>query len=225
MERLDPTERRIVGVLIEKALATPEYYPMTVNALVNGCNQKNNRDPQTSYQTFEVEGALRSLYVKKLATNTNAHGRSLKWLHRLDEVLGLERDELAILAELLLRGPQQTGELHKRAQRMCSAIASPEHAAQVLERLGQKEPPYVSCLGRRSGERAARWGHTLAPEDEVAEDASSAPITSSDPSPPPSSAPVSAPTAPPSSSDLEALEARVAALEEQMRRLRHYIDD
>ncbi len=159
----DPTERRIVGVLIEKALSTPDYYPMTTNALVAGCNQKNNRDPVTDYQEFQVDGALRALFEKKWVTYVEGHGRVRKWRHRLDERIGLNPQELAVIAELLLRGPQQPGELRTRAARM-AAIPSHESLMQIIDELGKRLPPLIVNLGRQSGERADRYAQTLAPD-------------------------------------------------------------
>jgi uncharacterized protein YceH (UPF0502 family) len=160
---LDPTERRIVGVLIEKALSTPAYYPMTLNALVAACNQKNNRDPVTGYAEFEVEGALRSLFEKKWVTYAEGSGRTRKWRHRVDEQLGLSAQELAVLAELLLRGPQQPGELRTRCERM-APIPTPEALLEILDAMAKRSPPLVVRLGRQSGERADRYGQTLAPD-------------------------------------------------------------
>jgi uncharacterized protein YceH (UPF0502 family) len=159
----DPTERRIVGVLIEKALSTPAYYPMTVNALVAACNQKNNRDPVTSFAEFEVDGALRSLFDKKWVTYVEGGGRARKWRHRLDEQLGASTTELAVLAELLLRGPQQPGELRSRCERMAN-IPTQEALTEILDALAKRMPPLVVNVGRRSGERADRYAQTLAPE-------------------------------------------------------------
>ena len=104
---LDKTARRIIGVLIEKELSTPNLYPLTPNALRNGCNQKNNRDPVFQLQEFEIEGALRSLFVQEWVTNVStANSRVLKWKHRADEKMALSKEELPIMAELLLRGAQ-----------------------------------------------------------------------------------------------------------------------
>jgi uncharacterized protein len=157
----DPTERRIVGVLIEKALTTPDYYPMTLNALVAACNQKNNRDPVTYYAEFEVEGALRSLFEKKWVTYAEGGGRTRKWKHRLDERLSLSTRELAVVAELLLRGAQQPGELRARAARMAE-LPTQEALMEVIDELGKRLPPLVVKLPRQSGERAERFDQTLA---------------------------------------------------------------
>jgi uncharacterized protein YceH (UPF0502 family) len=241
---LDPTERRIVGALIEKALSTPQYYPMTLNALVAACNQKNNRDPVTSYTDFEVEGALRSLFEKKWVTYVDGGGRVRKWRHRADEHLGASPPEIAVLAELLLRGPQQPNELQRRCERMVN-IPTPEALMQALEDLARRTPPVVVNLGRRSGERADRWGQMLAPDPGApvaAEPASPVGATPATGSPPPAAAiEAAAPPspslpfgdapaeAPPSqaarpSSAAESLADRVARLEAEVAELRRRIE-
>lgn len=119
-EPLSDRERRVLGVLIEKQKTTPEYYPMTVNALVTGCNQKSARDPVTNYDADDVEEALQDLRHKGVAIMVEGGGRAIKWKHNAYEWLGLKgrAAEMAILAELLLRGPQTEGELRQRASRM-----------------------------------------------------------------------------------------------------------
>lgn len=224
---LDPTERRIVGVLIEKELTTPAQYPLSLNALVTGCNQKNNRDPVSAYAEFEIEGAFRSLYVKGWVAHATGLGRVVKHQHRVEEQLGLNVPERAVLAELLLRGPQQPGELRARSARMAPTIDSVSRLMEVLESL--RSQGLVTCLGRRSGERADRWGHTLCSEDSaladpaaeavgVRETVAATPVAETPEQP--------APAAPPSPSvswtedDLRRrvaeLEARVAALERSL---------
>ena len=163
----DPTERRIVGVLIEKALSTPDYYPMTLNAIVAAANQRNNRDPVMHYTEFEIDGALRSLFEKKWVTYVEGGGRVRKWRHRLDERLGVSTPELAVLAELLLRGAQQPGELRTRSGRMAN-IPTQEDLTGILDELGKHLPPLVVRLPRQSGERADRYGQTLAPDSQDA---------------------------------------------------------
>lgn len=160
---LDATERRIVGALIEKALSTPDYYPMTLNAIVAACNQKNNRDPVVTYTDFEIDGALRSLFEKQWVTYVDGGGRVRKWKHRLDERLGVSTPELAVLAELLLRGAQQPGELRTRSARMAN-IPTQEGLMAIIDELGKRLPPLVVKLPRQAGERADRYGQTLAPD-------------------------------------------------------------
>jgi uncharacterized protein len=161
---LDRTGRRIIGVLIEKELATPAYYPMTLNALVEGANQKNNRDPLTHLQEFEVEGALKSLYLEQWVTNVTQPGaRAMKWKHRFQERLALDKREMAVMCELLLRGAQQPGELRAHAMRF-HPFAQLEDLEKVVE--GLIEKGFVVNLGRKAGERAIRYDHTLYGDDE-----------------------------------------------------------
>src|SRR5262245_53337263 len=111
-------ERRVLGVLIEKQKSTPDAYPMSLNALVTGCNQKSNRDPVTDYEDFEVEEALRDGQKKGLVIKIEGSGRVEKWRHNLYDAWKADKTEMAVLAELLLRGPQTEGELRGRASRM-----------------------------------------------------------------------------------------------------------
>ena len=120
MERLlDDIEARVVGCLVEKDLATPEYYPLTLNALTNACNQKSNRDPVMLLEETDVIRALDSLRLKQMAHQSAEGVRAAKYCHNLEAVLNLDPEDLAVLAELLLRGPQTVGELRNRAERMC----------------------------------------------------------------------------------------------------------
>src|SRR5262245_47247307 len=117
--QLDATEARVLGVLIEKELTTPEQYPLTLNAATNGSNQKNNRDPVLDLTEHEVDGALRKMIVKGFVGSVHPVGsRVEKFRHNAETVLSIERAQMAVLAELLLRGPQQPGELRGRAVRM-----------------------------------------------------------------------------------------------------------
>lgn len=113
-------ERRVLGVLVEKQKTTPEYYPMTISALVNGCNQKTNRDPLTQYDADDVEETLHELRQKGAVMMVEGSGRVARWRHALYDWLGLKgrAAEMAVLAELMLRGPQTEGELRQRASRM-----------------------------------------------------------------------------------------------------------
>jgi len=115
---LEARQRRVLGVLVEKANTTPAGYPMTVNAIVAGCNQKNNREPVTAYDDLDVEQALSALCDLKVASEIDWLGRVPKYKHHAYEWLGVDRTELAVLAELLLRGAQQLGDLRARAARM-----------------------------------------------------------------------------------------------------------
>ena len=115
---LDANQRRVLGVLVEKAKTTPAVYPMSVNAIVTGCNQKNNREPLMTLDDIEVERALEGLRVAGAASEIDWMGRVAKWKHHAYEWMGVNRAELAVMAELLLRGAQAMGELRGRAARM-----------------------------------------------------------------------------------------------------------
>ena len=199
---LEPNERRVLGVLLEKGLATPEYYPMTVNALVAGCNQKNNRDPVMELYEAAVVEALRSLERQGLALSIVAEsGRVARWRQELGQKFGLNAVELAIVGELLLRGAQSEGELRGRASRM-RPIETLDALREILTQLRAKQ--FVVRLSPESSARGVRWTHTLGPHEEPAGDERVAA--------PPSEARV----APPPTPDLIA---RIAALEERVARL------
>lgn len=203
--QLNSHEARVLGVLIEKELTTPDGYPLSLNALVLGANQKSNRDPVTDYSEAEIVVALTGLTAKHLAGRTMPAGsRVEKYHHSAREGLAIDASECAVLAELLMRGAQQPGELRTRAARM-SPLDTQERLSQVLDSLAAKG--LARNLGRQSGERAERWGQTLAPEAPSAQ----APATRSVPAPPPAVSAVS--TRGGMEERLAALEQRVAALE------------
>ncbi len=160
---LNELEVRVLGCLIEKELATPEYYPLTVNALTNACNQKSNRDPLMSIEETEVVRTLDALRMKHLAIQAAEGGRAPKYRHILAERQRLDPPELAVLAELLLRGPQTVGELRNRAERMhqFSDLAAVEA---VLEELLARTPPLVTRLPRQPGRKESRFAHLFAGE-------------------------------------------------------------
>ncbi|MGB3968736.1 MAG: DUF480 domain-containing protein [Planctomycetota bacterium] len=160
MNKLDRTEQRLVGVLIEKQFTVPDTYPLSENALVDGCNQKNNRDPVTELVAFQVAGALMSLQEKGVVARVDGGGRVPKFRHKLDEVLQVGKDELAVLAELLLRGPQAPGALKPRVQRM-GYHAAPEQIEALLRQLHGRLPPLVELLPLAPRERDRRWRHLL----------------------------------------------------------------
>jgi uncharacterized protein YceH (UPF0502 family) len=164
---LNNVEVRILGCLIEKELATPEYYPLTLNALTNACNQKSNRDPVTNLEEAEVVRALDSLRFKGFARLSGEGGRAPKYCHSLAERLRLDPPELAVLAELLLRGPQTLGELRTRAERM-SAFSDLAAVEGVLDELMARTPPLVTRLARLPGRKESRYAHLLAGEPELA---------------------------------------------------------
>ena len=161
--KLTALEARILGALVEKELATPEYYPLTLNALVAACNQKNNRDPVLQLGTDEIARALGVLqYDKKLvSTYAGAGSRAVKYTHRLLETLAVDTPELAVLCELLLRGPQTPGELRGRASRM-HPFTAPAEVKVVLDALAARKPdPYVVELPRAAGCKENRFAHAL----------------------------------------------------------------
>ena len=206
---LTPLEARILGCLVEKELATPEYYPLTLNALVAACNQKNNRDPEMHLAADEVEKGLAGLqYDKKLVgTYSGVGSRAVKYTHRLLETLGVDTPELAILCELLLRGPQTPGELRGRASRM-HPFASPAEVRAVLLALAARPEPYVVELPRAPGCKENRFAHAFGPLPAAAPAAASAAVAP---------APV---RPPPDSGRIHELERRIAELEAQIAALR-----
>ncbi len=175
--QLDPIEVRVLGCLIEKDLSTPEYYPLTLNALVNACNQKSNRDPVVTVASEAVEEALESLRHKRLAMTITGPGlRVAKYEHRCGEVFNLSRPQLAVMAELMVRGRQTPGELNSRAERMYR-FADIDEVQYTLDRLAAHEPePMVKQLNRQAGTKEPRWTHLLS-GDVAVDDLPAAPFT------------------------------------------------
>lgn len=155
---LTDTEARVLGSLMEKESTTPEYYPLSLNALVNACNQKNNREPVMTLSEDEVRSALTSLEAQKLAGKARADGRVAKFEHRMQEVFNFTRGEGALICTLLLRGPQTPGELRGRSERMHS-FAELEDVLSTLRKLAQREPALVAVLPQQRGTREARYTH------------------------------------------------------------------
>jgi hypothetical protein len=154
---LHPVEVRVLGSLLEKEITTPEYYPLSLNALINACNQKSNRDPTVNFDEAAVEQALHSLRDKGLLLSiTGAGSRVQKYAHRISERLNLGRPELAILCELMLRGPQTLGELRTRGERM-HPFDDLDQVQSVIDRL----PELIVKLERRPGEKESRFAHLL----------------------------------------------------------------
>jgi uncharacterized protein len=160
--KLNLEEQRVLGVLMEKQITTPSYYPMTVNALVNGCNQKNSRWPLVSYSEPQVQRVLDVLRDRILSTIVHEHGaRSPKYAQLLSRELRLEPAEIAIITVLLLRGPQTPGELRSRGEALYG-FRSLAEVEQTLEALASRRPePFVVLLPRQSGMREARYAHLL----------------------------------------------------------------
>jgi uncharacterized protein YceH (UPF0502 family) len=171
---LNAAEARVLGALIEKDITTPDYYPLSLNALLNACNQKNNREPVTNYDEETVRLALRNLSDKRLAgTASGLDSRVTKYEHRAQEVFNFTRPETAIMCVLLLRGPQTPGELRGRTERMHKF----EHLDDVLSGLQQlmrREPPLAKALGRRPGTKEIRYAHLLSGDVDAWEPSSEA---------------------------------------------------
>lgn len=200
MDRLDSAEVRVLGALLEKEIATPDYYPLSLNALVNACNQKSNREPVVSYDEDTVERALEGLRAKGLAVRiTGGESRVPKHGQRFTEKLNLGRREAALLCVLMLRGPQTVGELRGRAERLY-AFEDLEGVESTLNHLA--EQGLVTKLPRQSGSREARYAHLLAGEIEVP-DVSQAAAAPREPAP----------------------DDRIAALENELAELRREFDE
>jgi hypothetical protein len=169
MIELTPDEARVLGVLIEKAFTTPDQYPLTLNAVVNGSNQKNNRDPVMAIDEGRAFDALEALREKKLVVRADMAGsRVNKFRHLAGEALHARPGEVAILAELLLRGPQTLGELRGRASRM-QPFESIEAVKNMLSALMTREEPLVRELPPSPGSRAERYVQLLAPDSHPTE--------------------------------------------------------
>jgi uncharacterized protein YceH (UPF0502 family) len=207
---LTAPERRVLGCLIEKRWTTPDQYPLSVNALRLACNQSTNRDPVTDYDEATVREAANRLSRYGLARLASGHTtRAVKYRHLAEEALGLGRDELAVLAVLLLRGPQTPGELKGRSDRMAS-LQSLAEVELILEMLGERG--YAARLPRRPGQKEDRFEHRLGA---LAPDESAPTPTAAVDAPPP------IPTADRGlQARVEALEAEVAELREQLAALR-----
>ena len=166
--KLSPIEARVIGVLIEKEITTPDQYPLSLNALTNGCNQKSNREPVLDLSEQTVQETVDGLIKKFLARSHSGYGsRVAKYQHRLcnaefDE-LKLSAQELGIICELLLRGPQTPGELRTRVERLCR-LTDVNQVEAVLHHLMERDPPLVTRLSRQPGKRESRYAHLLGDE-------------------------------------------------------------
>ena len=204
---LDPVEARVIGTMIEKRITVPDTYPLTINSLVNGCNQMNNRAPVTALTEMQVSGAVERLRERGFTSlYTGAATRVPKYAESFAERLGLRAKETALLCELMLRGAQMPGELRSRAERM-HAFADLAEVESTLNAMSGLTPPLVVQLPREAGARAAKWQHMLFGGELPATDT---------------------PALPPSKADREAalsdrvaaLEAKVAELEDALTSLR-----
>ena len=159
---LTAAEARVLGSLIEKDITTPDYYPLSLNALMNACNQKSNRDPVMELDESAVRDAIEGLREHRLAGPTSsADSRVTKYEHRLQEVFNLQRGETAVLCVLLLRGPQTPGELRGRTERL-HRFESLDDVQSTLQRLIQRDQPLAKVLPRQPGTKEARYVHLLA---------------------------------------------------------------
>jgi hypothetical protein len=163
---LTDIETRVLGSLVEKDITTPDYYPLSLNALVNACNQKNNREPVINLTEEEVRHALETLQEKRLAGPARgADSRVTKYEHLLQEVFNFTRGEIAVFCVMLLRGPQTPGELRGRTERM-HHFETLDDVQFSLQRLIQRDPPLVKMLTRQPGTKENRYAHLLAGEIE-----------------------------------------------------------
>jgi uncharacterized protein len=205
--QLTPNEARVLGCLLEKEITTPEYYPLSLNAIVNACDQKSNREPVMTLDEDAVRQALHGLDRRGLARSAATDSRVAKFEHRLQDVFNFHRHESALICVLLLRGPQTPGELRTRTERL---YAFDDLAAvhSALNQLMKREPPLVKLLPRQPGTKEARYAHLLC--GDVQE--SAAPEAAAGPSVKPETHPCA---------DAE----RLARLEEQVAVLRAEISD
>lgn len=156
--QLSEAEVRVLGALVEKEITTPEYYPLSLSALVNACNQKSNRDPVMNLDEDAVRQALRLLTEQALVRSAGGDSRVPKFEHRLNELYNFHRHEIAVLCVLLLRGPQTPGELRTRAERMY-AFEDLEAVHSALHHLMHREPPLAKVLPRQPGTKESRYMH------------------------------------------------------------------
>lgn len=166
-QQINETEARIIGALVEKQLTTPEYYPLTLNALVNACNQKNNREPVVSYDETTVTNSLEALRDRNIVyVFYGSTSRVPKYKHMLPSIYELEPSEVAVMAVMLLRGPQTLGELRTRTERMHNFSGLGE-IQETLDGLIRREDPLVAKLPVLPGQKEARFAHLLSGEIDV----------------------------------------------------------
>lgn len=223
---LDEIERRVLGVLMEKSMSQPEYYPMTLNSIVTGCNQKNNRDPVMELDEGVVWSALERLRGRGLVQRIlpSPGSRADKFKHDVEQQFNWQSPQRAIMTELMLRGPQTAGELRTRCARM-HEFESPQAVSQALESLMNWTPPLVAPLARGPRESAPRYAHLLAPASEAAAGA----VAIAAP-PPPTRRERAEDIPPPAAADarlateLESMQAEIADLHELVSELRRRIE-
>jgi uncharacterized protein YceH (UPF0502 family) len=196
--QLGPEEVRVLGTLMEKEIATPDYYPLSLNALVNACNQKTNREPVVSYDQDTVEIALTGLREKGMSMRITGDGRVAKHEQRFSQRYNLGRREAAVLCVLMLRGPQTVGELRGRTERLY-AFEDLEVVESTLSRLS--EMGFVKKLARQAGYKEQRWAHFLGGDVETMEESAT------------------------STERTSSMADRMAALEQEVAELRRQFDD
>jgi uncharacterized protein len=166
LETISQTEARVLGSLVEKQLTTPEYYPLTLNALMAACNQKSNRDPVVSFDETTITSAVDTLRDKNLVyLFYGSNSRTVKYKHMLPSVFDLEPAGVAIIAVLLLRGPQTLGELRERTGRLYEFSGIGE-VQETLDELSRRDDPLIVRLERQAGQKEARYAHLLCGEVE-----------------------------------------------------------
>jgi uncharacterized protein YceH (UPF0502 family) len=199
-------EVRVLGCLIEKGATTPDHYPLSTNALVNACNQKSNREPVVEYSEQKAVAAMVLVRQNGLA-RTNGSGRSDKHRHILGDALGIDLDQQALLAVMMLRGPQSSGELKTRTDRYAtsqgSGFESPDDIEAVLTAMAEKADPYVANIGRGSGQSQDRWAHLFGETVPDVNDLGTPPAPAT-------------PAGPSLAQRVQSLEARLAVLEEAL---------
>jgi len=179
---LDAIEVRVLGCLIEKQRTTPDAYPLSLNALRLACNQSTNRDPVVHYDEETIRGGLHRLGRRRFTRLASGHSsRAAKYRHLLDDELRLDREEQAVLAVLMLRGPQTPGELKQRTERM-QPFATTDELNEVLTRLIDRE--FVAQLARRPGQKEERFAHRLSEDSDEPETVAAAPAQVVVPPPP-----------------------------------------
>jgi uncharacterized protein YceH (UPF0502 family) len=212
--KLSAAEARALGALVEKEITTPDYYPLTLNALINACNQRSNREPVMDLDEDDTRQALHGLENKGLAGRArSADGRVTKYEHWLGEAFNFSRAETALICVLLLRGPQTPGELRGRTERM-HRFEEISDVLAGLQKLMEREPSLVAVLPRQPGTKEARYAHLLSgPVESIQMPASAAP------------AQMNAATTPEQDDRIAKLESMVVGLQREVAALREKIDN
>jgi len=218
-EILNPIERRVLGVLLEKALTQPQYYPMSVNAITTGCNQRSNRDPVMELDEDSVWKTLEVLRAGGLVSRLLPGGtaRVERFKHEAKEFFGWEKAQRAVMTELMLRGPQTVGELRGRCNRMYP-FDNTESLSAVLDALSHSDPPRVSILPRTPGQAAIRYAHCFYTPEEWAALTESAESTAA------AAAPGSVAT-PGAAADIQQLRDQMTAIQAELADLRAAVAD